>query len=335
MNKAIIATLISFFIVILICPKLIPVLTSLKLGQPVRGLGPKTHYKKAGTPTMGGISFLIAMIITCLIFSFSDGIDFTLLFAVLLTVIFSLIGFLDDYVKIAQKNAVKGEQGISSASLGISMGHKLILQIAVSAALAIYTAYHPSLGTDIIIPFFNVTFDLGMFFIPFVIFAVVGILNAVNFTDGLDGLASGVTLIVMIFFLFACLSNGHTAMSIFGASIIGGCLGFLCYNFNPAGVFMGDTGSMALGGAVSIISVLSKTELFVVIAGMIYVIEALSVVIQVGYFKLTHGKRFFKMAPIHHHFELLGYAETKIVTCFWIFTAVCVLISMLSLNITL
>ncbi|MBE6038100.1 MAG: phospho-N-acetylmuramoyl-pentapeptide-transferase [Anaerofustis stercorihominis] len=332
MNRPIIATLISFFIVIIICPKLIPVLASLKFGQPVRGLGPKTHYKKAGTPTMGGISFLVAIIVTCILFS--GGTDFTLLFAVLLTVIFSLIGFLDDYVKIAQKNAVVYEQGISSASLGLGMGHKIILQIVVSAALAIYTAYHPDLGTDIIIPFFNVNFDLGIFFIPFVIFAVVGILNAVNFTDGLDGLASGVTMIVMTFFLFACISDGYTSMSIFGASVIGGCLGFLCYNFNPAGVFMGDTGSMALGGAVSVIAVLSKTELFVVIAGLIYVIEALSVVLQIGYFRLTHGKRLFKMAPIHHHFELIGYEETKIVISFWVFTAVCVMIAMLSLNIT-
>lgn len=333
MNRAILATLLSFFIVLAVCPFLIPFLERLKMGQMERALGPKSHYKKAGTPTMGGIAFIIGIVATCAVFS--RGEDFDLLFAVLITVVFCMIGFLDDYVKILQKNSIEGDSGVSSASLGISIKHKLILQIAASAALAVYCAYHPSLGTEIILPFFNKTWDLGIFFIPFVMFAAVAILNGVNFTDGLDGLCGGVTLIVMIFFLFAALCFGSMGMGIFAASVIGACLAFLCFNFNPAKVFMGDTGSMALGGAVSVVCVLTRTELFVLLAGLIYVIEALSVALQIGYFKLTHGKRLFKMAPIHHHFELSGWEETRIVTVFWIFTAVCVMVSMLSLNISL
>jgi phospho-N-acetylmuramoyl-pentapeptide-transferase len=170
-------------------------------------------------------------------------------------------------------------------------------------------------------------------FIPFTVVAIIAVVNAVNFTDGLDGLASGVTMIVFIFFFMASVSSGSSSMSTFGASVIGACLGFLVYNFNPAKVFMGDTGSMALGGAVSAIAILTRTELFILIAGLIYAIELLSVAIQVSYYKISGGKRVFKMAPIHHHFELLGWEETRIVMIFWIFTAVCVLISMLSLNI--
>ena len=332
MNIAILSTLISFFVVILTCPLLIPALEKLKFGQAVRELGPKTHYKKAGTPTMGGIVIVFGIIVAS-IFFVKKG-DSSLLFAILVTAIFGLIGFLDDYIKIIQKNVMNADKGLSIASLGMSARFKLILQLAVALALAIYTAYHPELGTDIMIPFTSIYLDLGIFFIPFVVFAVVAVVNAVNLTDGLDGLACGVTLIVFIFFLFSAISNGFMSMGIFGSAVIGSCLGFLCYNFNPAKVFMGDTGSMALGGAVVVISILTKTELYILIAGLIYVIETLSVAMQVGYYKISHGKRIFKMAPIHHHFELCGWEETRIVIVFWVFTAICVLISLLSLNIT-
>lgn len=332
MNKPIIATLISFISVIAICPFMIPYLERLKFGQTERQLGPQSHYKKAGTPTMGGLAIILGVIIACLIFMRNS--DSSLVFAIMVTAIFGLIGFLDDYIKIIQKNAMKTDKGVSVASLGMSARVKLVLQFAVAAALAVYTAYHPNLGTDIIIPFTSHTLDLGWLFIPFDMIFIVAVVNAVNLTDGLDGLASGVTLIVFIFFLMSSLSNGFTSMGIFGAAVIGACLGFLCYNFNPAKVFMGDTGSMALGGAVAVIAILTKTELFILLAGAVYTIETVSVALQVGYFKLSHGKRLFKMAPIHHHFELIGWSETRIVIVFWAFTAFCVLISMLSLNIT-
>lgn len=332
MNKPILATLISFIAVISICPFMIPYLEKLKFGQTERQLGPVSHYKKAGTPTMGGLAIVGGIIIACV--CFIKNSDSSLFFAVMVTAIFALIGFLDDYIKIIQKNSIKTDKGVSVASLGMQAHHKLILQFSVAAALAVYTAYHPNLGTDIVIPFSSYSLDLGWMFIPFVMIAIVAVVNAVNLTDGLDGLACGVTLIIFMFFLMSSVSNGFASMGIFGASVIGACLGFLCYNFNPAKVFMGDTGSMALGGAVAVIAILTKTELFILLAGAVYVVETLSVALQVGYFKISHGKRLFKMAPIHHHFELSGWSETRIVIVFWAFTAVCVLISMLSLNIT-
>lgn len=331
MKSAIWTTLISFLTVTLLSPVAIKVLNKLRAGQPERGLGPSSHYKKAGTPTMGGITITTGILVSC---AMSLGkSDSSLLFGMIVTLLFCVIGFLDDYIKIIQKNSIPNEKGVSIASLGMLPLHKLILQLAVALALAIFTAYHPNLGTDIVIPYANVMFDLGALFIPFAVITIVAVVNAVNFTDGLDGLASGVTMIVFLFFFFSSMANGFTSMGIFGASVIGACLGFLVYNFNPAKVFMGDTGSMALGGAVSAIAILTKTELFILIAGFIYVIELLSVAIQVVYFKLSGGKRIFRMAPIHHHFELLGWEETRIVMVFWIFSAVCVLVSMLSLNI--
>ncbi len=333
MNRAIYTTLVSFVAVIAVCPILIPVLEKLKLGQAVRELGPKTHYKKAGTPTMGGIAMLMAFIIASLIFSKNQNSE--LHFALIVTCLFGFVGFLDDYIKIIQKNAIGFEKGVSMASLGMSASHKLVLQFAVATALSLYTAYHPSLGTDIAIPFTDMTIDLGMWFIPFSIIAIVALVNAVNLTDGLDGLACGVTMIVMFFFLIDSAANGFSSMSIFSSAIIGACLGFLCYNFNPAKVFMGDTGSMALGGAVASVAILTKTELFILIAGLVYVIETLSVAIQVVYYKLTHGKRFFKMAPIHHHFELSGWEETRVVMVFWVFSAVCVMVALVAAKINI
>ncbi len=331
MNRQIITTIISFAAVAGICPFLMPFLRKLKFGQAERELGPKSHYKKAGTPTMGGIAILGGVIIATAIMSPKDATN--LIFAVIITLIFGLIGFLDDYIKVIQKNSIMSDKSISMASLGMKAKHKIILQFAVAAALAVYVAYHPSIGTEIIIPFTNKMWDLQLFFIPFVIFAVIAVTNAVNLTDGLDGLASGVTLIVMIFFLIVSANMAFTEMGVFASSVIGACLGFLCYNFNPAKVFMGDTGSMALGAAVVVVAIFTKTELFILLAGAIYVIEAISVILQVGYFKISHGKRLFKMAPIHHHFELCGWEETRVVIVFWVFTAVCVMVSFIAANI--
>ncbi len=333
MNQSIIATLIAFVTVVVLCPFMIPYLEKLKFGQAERELGPKSHYKKAGTPTMGGVVMIAAICIACAFFLGSG--DSSLLIAIVITVIFGLIGFMDDYIKIVQKNAIQSERGVSTASLGMWARHKLILQFSLSAALALYAMFHPLIGTSIVIPFSEKLLDLGAFYIPFVMVVIVAVVNAVNLTDGLDGLASGVTLIVMMFFLMSALSSGYNAMGTLSAAVIGACLGFLCYNFNPAKVFMGDTGSMALGGAVAAVSVLTRTELFLLLAGAIFAIEMLSVALQIGYFKLSHGKRLFKMAPIHHHFELTGWSETRIVIVFWAFSAFCVLISMLSLHVQL
>ncbi|MDR2519860.1 MAG: phospho-N-acetylmuramoyl-pentapeptide-transferase [Eubacteriaceae bacterium] len=329
MSKAILTTLLSFLIVVASSPMAIEALKKLNIGQSVRLLGPTSHYGKAGTPTMGGLVIIVAVAASCLIAS--KGADSSLLFAVIVTVVFGVIGFLDDFIKMVQKSVTPSEKGVTASSLGMLPSHKLVLQIAVALALAVFAAYHPDIGTGIQIPFTYFVLDLGVFYIPFTVITVVAVVNAVNFTDGLDGLASGVTLIVFIFFFLYALSDGKPSMGTFGASVIGACMGFLVYNFNPAKVFMGDTGSMALGGAVSAISILTRTELFILIAGLIYAIELLSVAIQVSYFRISGGKRVFKMAPIHHHFELLGWQETRIVIVFWVFTAVCVLISMLSI----
>ncbi len=301
------------------------------MGQAIRELGPKSHYTKAGTPTMGGLVMMLAILITSLIFA--KSLDGDLIFALFVTLIFGLIGFLDDYIKMVQKQKLNSEKGVLVPYLGMLPFQKLILQFSIAGAVAVYAAYHPNIGTDVIIPFTNMTFDFGILFIPFIVIAIVGVVNAANLTDGLDGLACGVTLIILIFFLVASMANGFLSMSVFSGSVIGACLGFLIFNAHPAQVFMGDTGSMALGGAVVIVAILTKTQLFILIAGAVYFIEALSVIIQVGYFKMTKGKRIFKMAPIHHHFELCGIPETKIVVAFWIVTTVLVLISMLSLPI--
>ncbi len=332
MNIQIITMLISFFSVIVVCPFLLPLLKKMKFGQAERELGPKSHYKKAGTPTMGGIAMLLGIVIACLVMSKKGSMN--LLVSLIVVILYGLIGFLDDYIKIMQKNAMTSEKKVSSSSLGMKPRTKLILQFVVACALGFYVAYTPELGTSIILPFSLKEWDLGVFFIPFVIFTTVAVVNAVNLTDGLDGLASGVTLIVMVFFLIASVYYDKIAMSILASAVIGACIGFLCFNFNPAKVFMGDTGSMLLGAAVVSISVFTKMELYILIAGLIYVIEALSVIIQVGYFKITHGKRFFKMAPIHHHFELCGWEETRVVIVFWTFSSVCVMLSILAAGIT-
>ncbi|MCR4723269.1 MAG: phospho-N-acetylmuramoyl-pentapeptide-transferase [Eubacteriales bacterium] len=332
MKIQIVATLISFTVTVLICPVLLPILKKLKFGQAERALGPESHFKKAGTPTLGGISFMAGMIASCAALGLGN---FDLFFALVISLLFGLIGFLDDYMKIIQKNALSDAKNLSSASLGMRGRHKIVMQFSVAAALAVYAAYHPNIGTDVVIPFISKNWDMGILFIPFVIFASVAVVNASNLTDGLDGLDAGVAMIIMIFFLLFSGAKGYSEISILSASTIGGCMGFICYNFNPAKVFMGDTGSMALGGAVIVCSVLTKTEFFILIAGAIYVIEALSDIIQVVYFKATHGKRFFKMAPIHHHFELSGWPETRVVIVFWTFTAICVMLSILASDLNI
>lgn len=310
--------IISFAITLLLGPIIIPLLRRLKIGQSIREDGPKTHLKKSGTPTMGGLIMLTAVIITTI----TSGIfNKDMIVLLLSTLGFGLIGFIDDFIKVVMKR-----------SLGLKAYQKLIGQIALAVILAVYQSNMSMLGTKVIVPFLDNTYlDLGRLYVPFIAFVVVGTVNSVNLTDGLDGLASGITLIVLSFFGLISLNIGMKSIAVFSAALTGACLGFLRYNSYPAKVIMGDTGSMALGGAVSAIAVLLNLPLIIPIVGGIYFAEALSVIIQVTSFKLT-GKRVFLMSPLHHHFELKGWKETRVVITFWIVTVILCLIGILSLN---
>lgn len=308
----------SFIITITLGPIVIPILSRLNIGQNVRDDGPKTHLAKSGTPTMGGIIMVVALLITTMTSGLLNSDMYVLLIS---TIGFGLIGFIDDYMKIINKR-----------SLGLRAYQKLIAQIALAVLLAIYQSNTSILGTKVIIPFLtNKYLDLGILYVPFIAFVVVATVNSVNLTDGLDGLASGVTLIVLSFFGLVALNWGMGSASIFSAALTGACLGFLIYNAYPAKVFMGDTGSMALGGAVSAIAILLNLPLMIPIVGGIYFIEALSVIIQVISYKLTR-KRVFLMSPLHHHFEQKGWEETRVVIVFWSITVVLSLIGVASLN---
>ena len=299
--------MISFLIVVILGPIFIPMLTKFKFGQPVRDDGPQTHLIKNGTPTMGGILMIIAILITGLTRS---KVSQDMVVGLICITGFGFIGFLDDFIKIKMKR-----------SLGLKAYQKIILQFA----LALYVAYYqysasPS-ATQLIIPFTDAVINLGSLYVPIMMFIIIGTVNAVNLTDGLDGLASGVTLIVATFFMLLAGSVSNTDIAVLAAATVGACLGFLGFNSYPAKVFMGDTGSMALGGAVVAFAVLTNSVLIIPLVGGIYFAEAISVILQVTYFKLTK-KRIFKMAPIHHHFEQCGWPETRVVFVFWITTVV-------------
>lgn len=309
------AILIAFGINIILCPIIIPYLTRLKFGQNVRDDGPKSHIKKTGTPTMGGIMIILSFTLSSLIF-LKDNLEALVL--IFVTVGFAVIGFFDDYIKVVKRR-----------SLGLRAYQKIIGQLIITTVFVYYLMnYKGDDITHIIIPFTDgLSLNLGKFYIPLIYIALIGTVNSVNLTDGLDGLATGVTALVATFFLFAAWAAGSGAVPILGAAV-GSLLGFLLFNAHPARVFMGDTGSLALGGLIGAIAILIKMPLFLVIVGIIYVIEALSVMIQVFYFKLT-GQRFFKMAPIHHSLEISGWSETKVVTCFYVITAIACLLGFL------
>lgn len=310
--------IISFLISVVFCPILIPFLRKLKFGQTEREEGPQSHLKKNGTPTMGGLVILASILLTSLIYI---GKFTEILPVLFMTLGFGLIGFLDDYIKVVKKR-----------SLGLTPLQKMALQFIVTGVFIYYYFKIAGLDTSIKIPFVSGDgFVMPTWlFIIFVFIVVLGTVNGVNFTDGLDGLASGVTVIVATFFTIAALSLNPSMTPITGA-VVGGLLGFLLFNTYPARVFMGDTGSLALGGFVSSIALMLHMPLFIVIIGLIYLVEVLSVILQVGYFKLTHGKRIFKMAPIHHHFELCGYSETQVVAAFSIVTALLCLVGIMAL----
>ena len=291
---------IAFLICIIIAPVLIPFLHKLKFGQEIREEGPVWHKKKAGTPTMGGIIFIVGSLLAT-IFVIRD---ISTIVVMLFALGFGLIGFADDYIKVVLKR-----------NLGLTALQKLLLQIALSVAFVIVLNSLGMLNTDIYIPFTTMSVDLGWFYIIFAAFIMIGFTNAVNLTDGLDGLATSITAIVSLFFAIAAFLVGNRALAVFMIALAGGCIGFLVFNRYPAKVFMGDTGSLFLGGALAAASIVLKMPFILVIAGIIYVVEALSVILQVASFKLT-GKRIFKMSPIHHHFEMCGWKEVKIVLVF-------------------
>ncbi|WP_034855888.1 phospho-N-acetylmuramoyl-pentapeptide-transferase [Clostridium intestinale] len=310
-----ISLILSFLVATIIGSPIIKGLYNLKFGQNIRQDGPQSHLKKAGTPTIGGLIFITSTtIVTFIMIRDIKDEAFVALFAF---IAFGFIGFLDDIIKIVKRN-----------NLGLRAYQKMILLLIVSGVLSYYS--YVELGTKINVPFINTQWDLGVLYIPFVIFYFAATTNAVNLTDGLDGLATSVTILVMTFLSIVSFNLGNYTLTIFSIVLAGSLLGFLRFNAFPARVFMGDTGSLALGGAVATVALLLKIPFIVVIIGAIYVIETLSVIIQVSSFKLT-GKRVFKMAPIHHHFEHMGWSETKIVTIFSIITVIVCFIGFLSL----
>lgn len=309
---------ISFALTVLLCPIFIPILHRMKFGQFIREEGPESHLKKAGTPTMGGIVMLAAFTVSSLAYMLNESQIFPV---ILLTVGFGFIGFLDDFIKLAKKR-----------SLGLRAWQKLGLQIVLTG----YFAYvimndYPEL-TQIIIPFTGgqVVWNLGILFVPFVFIAVLGTVNGANFTDGLDGLATSVTVVIAMFFAIFSL-RVESPVYLTAMIMIGTLLGFLIFNTYPAKVFMGDTGSLALGGFVAAEAFMLKVPLFIIIVAFIYLAEILSVMLQVSYFKITHGKRIFKMSPIHHHFELSGLEETRVVAMFTVVTILCCFIGFIAL----
>ena len=294
---------------------LLPVLRALKAGQSIREVGPTWHNYKAGTPMMGGLMFIFALII-CLLIAIPVMTDYSVFFVLVLALCFGLIGFLDDFTKIKYKR-----------NLGLTSIQKMLLQMAVSA-LFLYLLYRQgTLATNLYIPFFNVSIAVHpMVYIFFAMFVMVGCVNAVNITDGVDGLCGSVTIPVMIFFTVAAVAQKKMDLALMPAALVGGLVAYLFYNWHPAKVFMGDTGSLFLGGAVCGLAFALNMPLILLLVGFVYLMETLSVILQVGYFKLTHGKRLFKMSPIHHHFEMCGWKEVKIVLVFaGICAALCVI----------
>ena len=307
---------IAFAISVCLCPIMIPFLKKLKFGQFVRDDGPESHLKKSGTPTMGGLIILCSIVITSLLYMKTNPQILPVLFV---TLGFGLVGFLDDYIKVVMKR-----------SMGLHAWQKMIGQFIIVAVFAYYLANYTDLGTSVLIPFTGgMEWNMGFWFYPFLFVVLLGTVNGTNFTDGLDGLLSSITVLTATFFTVVAIGTASGLEPITCAAV-GSLLGFLVYNVYPAKVFMGDTGSLALGGLIGATAVLLKMPIYSVIVGCVYLVEVLSVIIQVTYFKKT-GKRVFKMAPIHHHFELSGWPETKVVAIFSIITAILCLIGLMAL----
>ena len=319
MTIIIYSILVAFLVSTLIGPLLIPLLHKMRFGQNIREDGPRSHQKKSGTPTIGGMIFILSTLICIPIIMRNPNGEVLLCIVSFLG--FGLIGFADDVLKVIHKK-----------NLGLRAYQKMIFLLILSGFLAVSANMLTNNGTDIIVPFLHMNFDLGYLYVPFIVFFFLCVTNGVNLTDGLDGLATSVTLLVMTFFTIVAFFFGHLMLAAFCGIVSGALLGFLKFNVYPARVFMGDTGSLALGGVVAAVAMILKLPLLVLIVGGIYVVEMLSVVIQVTSFKLT-GKRVFKMSPIHHHFELSGWHETRIVAVFSIITVLLCLVAFLSLSV--
>ena len=302
MQEILTAAVIAAVVVLIIGPFAIPMLHRLKFGQSIRTEGPKSHQVKSGTPTMGGIFMVIGIVAATVICA---ELNTEILLALFILIGHFILGFLDDYIKVVKKR-----------NLGLKARQKLFGQILISIVTIYFATEELEIQTTLWIPLIGESYDLGALYYVLVLLVIVGASNAVNLTDGLDGLASGCMAIASSCYAVICIITGHYALAIFCAAIVGACLGFLKFNFHPARIFMGDTGSLALGGAFAAMGILTHTELLLPVVGLIFVCEALSVILQVISFQTT-GKRIFRMAPLHHHFELGGWKELKVVFVFW------------------
>ena len=314
LNTLIFGFAVSLVIALALGKPVIGQLKKFHARQSEREEGPQSHKYKAGTPTMGGILILVALVVSCLVFNPSDLRKGLALF---LTFGHGVIGFLDDSIKAVKRR-----------NLGLTAKQKLLGQFVMAAVFCFILKEFLQFPTTLWIPFTSVTIDLGFFYYIFVFVMIVGASNAVNLTDGLDGLAAGSCAITSVAYVVIAVALGYVNFAVFSAALTGACLGFLFYNQHPAKMFMGDTGSLALGGALAAMAILTKTELLLILAGGLYVMEALSVIIQVLSFK-TRGVRVFKMSPIHHHFELSGWSEVKVVTVFWSFSALMAILAII------
>ena len=324
MSEALIAAAVSFVLTLAIGKFLIPELRKLKAGQEIRKDGPTWHAGKAGTPTMGGIMFILGTGITVLVLGWGRMLEgeFDHLYVYLFALIFGLIGFVDDYRKVRQHQ-----------NEGLTAKQKFILQLAAAVVFLVLMRYEGLLTNDLYIPFFQVSVTINwIVYLIFAAFVIVGCVNAVNLTDGVDGLATGVTFVVMVFFAVTAALWQLTTLALLPAALAGGLAAFFVYNHHPAKVFMGDTGSLFLGGAVAALGFATDMPLILIPVGIIYIAETMSDIIQVAYFKATHGKRFFKMAPMHHHMELSGWSEAKLVAVFSGITLVCCVLAYLGVQ---
>ena len=308
--QILLAALISFIITTIVGKLLIPALRALKAGQSIKEIGPTWHMSKQGTPTMGGIMFIAGVLVAVLIAGWDSMLarNFTHLYIFLFALVFGIIGFIDDYQKV-----------VHHRNTGLTAPQKFLLQLAAAIAFLCLMRYIGVLTPNLYIPFFQTHIVLPwVVYLIFAAFVIVGTVNAVNITDGVDGLASTVTLPVGAFFVLVAVLWADWSVGIFAAALFGGLGGFLLYNHHPAQVFMGDTGSLFLGGAVAAMAFSCDMPLVLILVGFVYFCETMSDIIQIGYFKLTHGKRVFKMAPLHHHFEMCGWSEKKVVAVFGI-----------------
>ncbi len=293
--------MLSFTISLVICPLFIKIIRRLQLGQQIREDGPRRHLSKAGTPTMGGVVFLFSSLVSLLLTAPRSHL---LIIALIVTLGNAMIGLLDDYAKVSR-----------SRSLGLRARDKLFGQAIIAMILTV-VLFKSGLSTEVSIPFAGGSVELGLFYPLLVLVIISATTNGVNLTDGIDGLATGVAIVALLGFFYIALTRDLPEVALFCGTLVGGCFGFLVYNIHPARIFMGDVGSLALGGALAVAAILTKTELYLIIIGGVFVIETLSVILQVISFQLA-GKRIFLMAPLHHHFELKGWSEWQVVTGFW------------------